>query len=476
VNRPARRLFVCSILVILAVGSPSAVRARTRQAAVNPSGSWTGAVTVGGQTLPISVTFTGAADAMSGSIDVPGVNGRPLRDVRRDGVKMHFAFAAGLGLAIFDGTIDGARMSGTFQQGPAAGTFTLTRAGDSPASVAAAPAPYREEDVTFSSGAVTLAGTLTIPEGTGPFPAVMLLTGSGAQNRDEEIFGFKPFKVIADVLARRGIAVLRCDDRGVGGSSGSIAQSTTADFADDALAGVSVLAARKEIDAKRIGLIGHSEGTSVAAIAASRDPRVAFIALLAPPAVRGDLAMRRQTIDLMKMMGASDAQVAAIAAAHEQLTRDIAAGAADAALIGDLRTLGRAQIEAQPAARNAIGDVDAYIDRTLSAQLAQMKSPWMRDAISFDPATVLSKVHCPVLAMFGGLDTQVPIDLNRAPLAAALTAAGNHAVTIKTYPEANHLFIKAVIGSPTEYPALEKVFVPGLLDDLATWVAGVTAR
>jgi pimeloyl-ACP methyl ester carboxylesterase len=449
------------------IASLTSVRVVAVQADVNPSGTWTGTIVVGAQTIPISIAFTGTADALSGSINVPGASGLPLREVRRDEAKLHFEFPAGPTMASFDGTIDGAKISGTFQQGLAAGTFTLTRHVDTPA----APATYREEAITFSSGAVTLAGTLTIPDGTGPFPAVMLLTGSGAQNRDEEIFGFKPFKVIADVLARRGIAVLRCDDRGVGGSSGSIAQSTTADFADDALAGVSVLAARKEIDAKRIGLIGHSEGTSVAAIAASRDPRVAFIALLAPPAVRGDLVLRRQAIDLAKLIGASGAQAAAIAAAHERTTRDAAAGD-EAALAADTRALIRAQIEGRPGAPASAADVDAFIERTLPAALAQMNSPWMRAFIAFDPATVLAKVHCPVLAMFGGLDSQVPIDLNRAPLEAALNAAGNRAVTIKIYPEANHLFIKAVTGSVAEYPALEKAFVPGLLDDLAAWVLG----
>jgi pimeloyl-ACP methyl ester carboxylesterase len=466
-----RPLAIVTMLVAGVVAPPTSVRAVAMQADVNPAGTWTGAIAVGGQTIPISVTFTGAADAVSGTINVPGASGLPLREVRRDAAKLHFEFPAGPTTASFDGTIDGATMSGTFQQGPATGTFTLARHVDTPVT----PATYREETITFSSGAVTIAGTLTIPDGAGPFPAVILLTGSGAQNRDEEIFGFKPFKVIADVLARRGIAVLRCDDRGVGGSSGSIAQSTTAGFADDALAGVSVLAARKEIDAKRIGLIGHSEGTSVAAIAASRDPRVAFIALLAPPAVRGALMLRRQVLDGAKLLGASDAQVAAIAAAHERVTRDAAAGDDDA-LATDTRALMRAQIEGRPGAPTNAADVDAFIDRTLPAAAAQMKSPWMRAFLVFDPATVLAKVHCPVLAMFGGRDTQVPIDLNRAPLEAALTAAGNRAVTIKTYPDANHLFIKAVTGSVAEYPALEKTFVPGLLDDLATWVAGVTTR
>jgi pimeloyl-ACP methyl ester carboxylesterase len=422
------------------------------------------------------VTFTTAASGLSGSIDIQGARGLPLRAVRHDGAKMHFELAAGLGLVILDGMIDGTKMSGTFQQGPTVGTFTLTRADAAPVRTAAAPTPYREEDVTFSSGTVTLAGTLTIPDGTGPFPAVMLLTGSGAQNRDEEILGFKPFKVIADVLARRGVAVLRCDDRGVGGSSGSIAQSTTADFADDALAGVSVLAARKEIDAKRIGLIGHSEGTSVAAIAASRDPRVAFIALLAPPAVRGDVALWRQASDMAKSMGASEIEATSVSDAYRPVTDALRGQADESQLNAAVRAFLLAQVEATPPLRNTVGNRDAYLARTLPAVLAQLRSPWMRSLISFDPATALAKVHCPVLAVFGGLDTQVPIDLNRAPLEAALNSAGNRAVTIKVYPEANHLFLKAVTGSPAEYPALEKVFVPGLLDDLATWVAGATAQ
>jgi pimeloyl-ACP methyl ester carboxylesterase len=421
------------------------------------------------------VTFTNAGSGLSGSIDIQGARGVPLQAVRHDGAKMHFELAAGLGLVILDGAIDGTKMSGTFQQGPAAGTFTLTRASDAPAQAAVPPTPYREEEVTFSSGAVTIAGTLTIPPGSGPFPAVVLLTGSGAQNRDEEIFEFKPFRLIADVLARRGIAVLRCDDRGVGGSSGSIARSTTADFADDALAGVNVLAARKEIDARRIGLIGHSEGTSVAAIAASRDPRIAFVALLAPPAVRGDVALWRQASDMAKSMGASDIEATSVSEAYRPVTDALRNQADDLQLNAAVRAFLLAQVEATPPLRNTVGNRDAYLARTLPAVLAQFRSPWMRYLISFDPSTVLANVHCPVLAMFGERDLVVPIDLNRAPFEAALNAAGNRAVTLKVYPEANHLFLKAVTGSPAEYPALEKTFVPGLLDDLANWVVGVTA-
>lgn len=146
------------------------------------------------------------------------------------------------------------------------------------------PAPYRSEPLSVTNGTVTLSGTLTVPQGPGPFPAVVLITGSGPQNRDEEVAGFRVFGVLADHLTRNGIAVFRHDDRGVGQSTGRLAASTTADFADDALVGVTRLAAMPEIDPARIGLIGHSEGGAVAAIAAAKSSAVKFIVMLAGPA------------------------------------------------------------------------------------------------------------------------------------------------------------------------------------------------
>jgi uncharacterized protein len=333
-----------------------------------------------------------------------------------------------------------------------------------------APAPpYQEEEVTFANGDVKLAGTLTVPPGKGPFPAIVMLTGSGAQNRDEEIVGFKPFKLIAEYMGQRGIAVLRYDDRGVGGSTGSMARSTTEDFAADALAAMAWLAKRPEINARQIGLVGHSEGAIAAAVAAARSKDLAFIVMIAGTAVRGDDVLRRQAEDLSRAGGADDAAVAKILEAHRRLTDAIRAGAPEAELKDAVSRLARAQIEAAPEAqRLLIGDVDAFIARMIDAQVKALTSPWMRFFITFDPATALAQVSCPVLAIFGGRDVQVPVALNRPPLEKAL--AKNTKVTVKLYPEANHLFQSAKTGLPQEYAALEKQFLPGLLDDIRSWI------
>ncbi len=338
--------------------------------------------------------------------------------------------------------------------------------------------PYTEEAVTFTNGAVTLAGTLSIPEGQGPFPAFVMVTGSGLQNRDEEILGFKPFAVITDYLVRRGIATLRYDDRGAGGSTGNIQMATTADFADDALAGVALLASRPEIDHAHIGVFGHSEGADVAAIAAAKAPdRIAFIIMMAGASIRGDAILRYQAEEGARSLGATGEQVATVLKAHQHFTDAIRGTASRADVTDAVRQLMKAQLEGRSAdAKAGVGDIDAFIAQSLPTAVAQTQSPWFRYFVGFDPVDVLTKVKCPVFAMFGAKDTQVPPSLNRQPLEAALAQAGNTRLTMKVYPDANHLFIKANTGQPAEYATLEKVFVPGVLEDLANWVKNVVTR
>ena len=329
-----------------------------------------------------------------------------------------------------------------------------------------------DEEIVFTNGEVKLAGTLTRPAGRGPFPAVVLLSGSGPQNRDSEILGFRSFKLIADHLSRAGIAVLRYDDRGVGGSSGSIAQSTTQDFAGDALAAVRFLAGRTEIAKSRVGLVGHSEGALTAAIAASQTREVAFIVWLAGSGVRGDEVLRQQARDLARAAGADDETLERILAAHTRLLELVRAEGNVEEMTALTRTLARAQLEALPEAqRKAIPNVEAAVEAMLPAQVAALRSRWFRSFIFFDPATALEKVSCPVQVIFGERDLQVPPALNRAPVEAALARAGNRQVTVKVYPEANHLFQRAKTGHPSEYATLPKDFVPGLLDDVAAWIA-----
>lgn len=336
-------------------------------------------------------------------------------------------------------------------------------------SQAAVQPATQDEELVVANGAVSLTGILTLPEGKGPFPAVVLLSGSGPQDRDADVFGFKVFKQLATDLVRSGIAVYRYDDRGVGKSTGQPALSTSQDIAGDALAILASLAARPHIDRRRIGLLGHSEGASAAAIAAGRSSDVAFVVLLAAPALRGDIVLRQQTRDLARAQGVSEEATARILAAHERAT--------DAVLNGEPRektemlveALVRAQLDAAPAAqRAALGDVDAYARRTAGVVTAQLSSPAAKFLLQNDPAVALRALKCPVLAVFGSLDTQVPPSLHEAPMKAAL--ASNPAATVRTIEGANHLFQNAKTGQLGEYATLAKTFAPSLIDLVTSWL------
>ena len=469
-QRPTSGLARFLPILLLSLGTGSTAGQAGGQAVAGP---WHGAIEVASMTLTIRVVFTDTDGTLGATIDIPqqGAKDIALRAVSLNGPTVHFELPAGPGVAVFDGTLAGDRIAGAFTQGPATGTFHLAR-GETPPPPPKPDLPYRAEDVTFTNGPVTLAGTLTMPPGAGPFPAVVLITGSGPQNRDEELFGFKVFGVIADHLTRQGIAVLRYDDRGVGRSSGGNSDPTTEDFAADALAGLALVAARPDIDKARVGLLGHSEGAIAAAMAAARSTDVAFIVMMAGTATPGADVLRRQAADLARAGGATDAQLAKILEAHGAMLDAIRTGASAAEIERATQALANAQIDALPETQRS-KIPDGYVDTVVSQQLAALQGRWMRFFIDFDPATALAKVRCPVLALFGGKDMQVPEAANRPPLERALAAGGNTNVTVRTFPDANHLFITAVTGSPAEYPSLEKTFVAGFLEDATAWIKRV---
>lgn len=438
------------------------------------SGPWEGTIQVAAGTLQIRVVFTETPGELRAAIDIPqqGAAALPLATVTRTASNVHFELPTPAARAVFDGRIAGNTMNGTFAQGQASGTFQLTRiapAGNAP------KAPYAEQEVAITNGPIRLAGTLTIPLGAGPFPFVVMITGSGPQNRDEDIFGFKIFQVLADRLARNGVAVYRYDDRGVGGSTGSIASATTPDFATDALAAVTALKGRPEIDARRMGVLGHSEGATAAAIAAARSNDVSFAILMAPPGLRGEDILRQQAIDGARGFGADDPTIARIAAAHRDVTTLIVKKAPAEELAIAVKNLIRAQYDSMPRAQQqALGDREGFAEKTYAPAVTQLQSPWMRSMIEFDHAAPLREVTCPVLVLFGRLDMQVPPAQNEPPVRAAL--ARNNAATIAVLDGANHLFQSARTGQPTEYPTLEKAFVPGFLEQISAWVARITKR
>lgn len=439
-------------------------------------GRWTGAIEILGQELGFEVRFERAADALSATMDIPmqGAHGLELVNVSATGARVHFELEAGPGLAVWDGELAGDVVEGEFTQGGARGTFHMERGGgDEAAAPEPEPLPYRNEEVEFANGDIRLAGTLTRPEGEGPFPAVVLLSGSGPQNRDSELLGFPVFRELADHLTRRGIAVLRYDDRGVGGSQGSVSLATTSDFADDALAAVRQLAARPDIDPRRIGLVGHSEGAVVAPLAATRSDSVAFLVLLAGTAVPGAEVIYEQGAAIARASGVDEADIAASRDLQRRMFEALMAGEDLTAFRSEIEASIRRRIETLPAAeREAIVDVDAYVDRQATTQMAQVQTPWFRYFVGYDPADALRRVTVPVLALFGERDLQVTPSQNRGPMAEAL--ADDPDVTIEVVPGVNHLFQAAQTGSPGEYATLDKRFAPGVLDRISGWILGHT--
>src|SRR5262245_4154260 len=334
------------------------------------------------------------------------------------------------------------------------------------------PYPYDTLEVVFpNAGAgVTLAGTLTTPRGTGPFPCALLITGSGPENRNEEIFGHRPFWVIAGQLTRTGSAVLGVDDRGVGGSTGSVRNSTSQDFAEDVLAGIEFLKGRKEIDPAKIGLVGHSEGGLIAPLVATRSRDVAFIVLMAGPGVRGDSLLLLQTAAMRRLQGTSPK---AIEREQEVLRRGYALVRKGDSLgvVRATRELVDLQAEMMSdAERSAIGDRDS-LARSASRQLF---TPWIKFFFSYDPRAELARVRCPVLAINGSKDFQVPPKENLAGIAAALKAGGNRDATVKELLGLNHMFQTAKTGSLMEYSAIPETVAPAALEEMSGWIAART--
>lgn len=433
-------------------------------------GRWAGSVVLPTGELPFAVTFEGADGALSATMDIPaqGAMGLPLTAVSYVDGRVHFELEAPIGLAAWDGALDGDTIEGEFTQGVLTATFSVSRA-DLPEAEAEEPVPYRAEEISFENGDVHLEGTLTLPEGMRPFPGVVLITGSGPQDRDEVVAGFPIFRVLSDHLTRQGIAVLRYDDRGVGGSTGSVSSSTSSDFAGDALAGLARLSEHPDVDASRVGLVGHSEGAIVAPIAASRSDAVRFAVLLAGSTVPGTEILYEQSAAIQRASGVPEDRIEWNTGFQRRLFAALEAGEDLEAYRDELGAAIREGIETLPEAqRAAISDVDTYVQTQIDAQINRVETPWFRFFLTYDPTEGLRGTRVPVLALFGGLDLQVVVDQNRPPLEEAL--AGNPDVTVEVLPRANHLFQAATTGSPAEYATLEHDFVDGFLDTISDWI------
>nr|WP_262895134.1 alpha/beta hydrolase [Hymenobacter jeongseonensis] len=352
--------------------------------------------------------------------------------------------------------------------------FTLTREGSTtkPAGpprpqTPQPPFPYQSADITFRNekAGVTLAGTYTVPADMGPFPAVVLLTGSGPEDRNSTVFGHQPFAVLADYLTRHGIAVLRFDDRGVGQSSGSQAGMTSADYTTDAQAALAWLRAQPGIIKTKVGLVGHSQGGTAATRAAMLPQGPDFLVLLASPSLSGDELIVQQSLALTRLQTTDATLLAAVEKQQRTMTQIVQKTADNAQARAQLSTL-----------YNPTNSTNAQLLAQLEPQLAALLSVTYRDLLADRPAQTLAKVRCPVLAIGGSKDVQVPVKENLAATAAGLKAAGNRDVTLKELPGLNHLFQTATTGAPAEYKAIEETFSPAALQVIGDWITQRTQK
>jgi len=472
-----RVLVGATLLLIVFAFSPPELVAQENEQLI---GSWRGGLEVGGgTTLTLSFNITqDDAGTLTGTMDSPdqGAVGIPLSSVSFEGNHVNFSIQSIQG--IYTGSLSdaGDQITGTWSQGPASLPLSLVKGDALPPperpQEPKPPYPYSTEEVTFTNAeaGIDLAGTLTIPDGIGPFPGVVLVSGSGPQDRDESLMGHKPFWVLADHLSREGIAVLRFDDRGVGSSGGEFGTATSEDFTTDALAGVIYLEGQDRIAANRVGIVGHSEGGIIAPLAASRSERVAYIVMLAGPGVPGIDILVAQG-ELINRAGGAPEVIIEMNSRVQRSLADIVKREPDPEVAGPLmRAIMRDELENLPSdikealPESQVGDV------AINTTVNQINSPWFRFFLHHDPRPVLERVSVPVLAIFGEKDLQVPHELNVPEIEAAFQRGNNGDTTVRVLPGLNHLFQQAESGSPSEYQQIEETFNQSALELVSSWI------
>lgn len=422
-------------------------------AAQSPQGVWSGTLETGQTKLPLVFRITeSAGGGLEAVMDSPaqGAKGIPVDSVACDGMSVSMSIVK-LGVSI-RGFLRGDTVTAVFRQGGL--------------ELPLPPYPYVCEEVSFPSAAdgIEMHGTLTLPQGVGPFPAVVLVTGSGTQNRDEELLGHKPFKVVADYLTRRGIAVLRYDDREWGRSYEG---ATTLDYAKDALNAAALLRRDRRIDPAAVGIAGHSEGGTIAFMCAARCDSVAFVVSMAGMTVSGRDCLVWQNHQALRRAGLSEqAAERYCEAIGTVFDRMAAAGRA-------LLAAEAAQVVTEAVAAAGADDMPQAMRAEL-VKSATDAPAWFRFFVGYDPAEDVRRTRCDVLAINGTRDTQVEAESNLGVLERCSELEGR--LTVRRYEGLNHLFQHCTTGLADEYYNIEETFSPEVLDDMASWIAARCVR
>jgi len=436
-------------------------------------GAWQGILKVSGIELRIVFKISrGPEDILTATMDSPdqGAKDIPVDEVIFENGNLRLEIKSAM--IVFEGKLkdDDLSIEGELRQSGQSFPLVLKRV-DEPAQVRRPqepkkPYPYEEEEVVYENkeAAVKLAGTLTIPGQEGPFPAALLISGSGPQDRDETLLGHHPFLVLADYLTHLGIAVLRVDDRGVGKSGGDFTQATSEDFASDVLAGLEYLKSREEINPKQIGLIGHSEGGIIAPMVAVQSSDVAFIVLMAGTGLIGEEILYLQGELILRAEGASDEPIAKNRSLQEQMFTVVKEEKDNSVAEKRVRAI------LQDAMPEVTEEQRKGAEAAVEAQIQWVLSPWFRHFLAYDPKPTLMKVKCPVLAINGQKDVQVPPKENLAAIEEALKAGGNNDYTIKELSGLNHLFQTAQTGAISEYARIEETISPTALKIMGDWI------
>ena len=453
----------------------SAVAVAAQVPTPHVEGNWLATLEVSGLKLRLVLKVEKSANGYAAKFDSPdqGATDLPIDSIALDGNKLSFS-AAKFGIR-YEGTLSetGDEISGTFRQGPGSTPMIFKRVAEitklNRPQDPKKPYPYDEQEVSYRNEKdnVKIAGTLTLPRGVGPYPAVLLITGSGSQDRNETIAGHHPFLVLSDYLTRNGIAVLRVDDRGVGGTDLGSLSVTSENFAEDVLAGVNFLKQRKEIDPKMIGLVGHSEGGMIAPMVAARSQDVSFIVLLAGLGQRGEDVIYTQIELIHKAQGTPAGTLTHILSLSRRINAIVKAetdGKRIEQRINDeiAAYSGALSDDERKSFEPAVRDIKAFIPI--------YKTPWYRYFIMFDPQPVLKNVRVPVLALNGEHDLQVAWKENLDLIATDLKAGGNQDVTVQAFPRLNHLFQTSPTGLLSEYSEIEETISPEVLKTVSDWI------